>query len=202
MEINPHLSPKAIEDMEIIRKATSGDEKAYAKLMNRYRKSVFYLILKMVNNKEDAEDLTLEAFTKAFKSLENFNPEFAFSTWLFRIATNNCIDFIRRQKMKMFSLDTPSEPSEEDSPKQILLKDNKPLPDDLAAIKQKEIFLRSVVNTLPDMYRTLIELRYYQEYTYEEIAKLLDMPLGTVKAQLHRARELVLKAIEGKEEYL
>lgn len=202
MEINPHLSPKAIEDMEIIRKATSGDEKAYAKLLSRYRKSVFYLVLKMVNNKEDAEDLTLEAFTKAFRSLEDFNPEYAFSTWLFRIATNNCIDFIRRQKMKMFSLDTPSESSEEESPKQILLKDSKPLPDDMAAIKQKGIFLRSVVDTLPDTYRTLIELRYYQEYTYEEIAEMLDMPLGTVKAQLHRARELMLKAIEGKEEYL
>src|SRR3989344_4842951 len=99
LEPNENLSTKAVHDYKLIRQALEdGDQKAYAELMGRYRDSVYYMLLKMVNNKDDAEDLTVEAFGKAFKRLAQYTPNFAFSTWLFRIATNNCIDFIRRKR--------------------------------------------------------------------------------------------------------
>src|SRR6516164_6194507 len=105
MEINKEFSEKAKKDFVLIELAKEkGDEKAYAELMQRYKKPVYHMILKMVRNVDDAEDLTIEAFAKAFKNLKKFNPEFTFSTWLFRIATNNCIDFIRKKKLDTMSI--------------------------------------------------------------------------------------------------
>ena len=98
MEINENLSDKARRDYMLVKKATDGDQKAYAELLDRYRDAIYYMLLKMVNNASDAEDLTIEAFGKAFKNLNQYAPNYAFSTWLFKIATNNCIDFIRKKK--------------------------------------------------------------------------------------------------------
>src|SRR6187402_2674993 len=99
------FSDKAKKDFLLVEKAkSSGDEKAFAELMSRYKKPVYHMILKMVRNVDDAEDLTIEAFAKAFKNIRKFNPEFTFSTWLFRIATNNCIDFIRKKKLDTMSI--------------------------------------------------------------------------------------------------
>ena len=97
MELNPQLSDKAQYDYLLVESALTGDEKAFAKLMSRYKDAIYFMLLKMVNNKNDAEDLTLEAFGKAFKNLHQYSPNFAFSTWLFKIATNNCIDFLRKR---------------------------------------------------------------------------------------------------------
>src|SRR4030065_1791838 len=99
MEVNPQLSEKARNDLIMVEEAKKGNEKAFASLMNRYRDSIYYMLLNMVNNASDAEDLTIEAFGKAFRSIESYTPRFAFSTWLFMIATNNCIDFIRKKKL-------------------------------------------------------------------------------------------------------
>src|ERR1041385_3083911 len=99
LEHDSNLSEKAVYDYKLIRAAIDkNSEKAYAELLGRYRDSVYFMLLKMVNNKDDADDLTIEAFGKAFKRLSQYTPNFAFSTWLFRIATNNCIDFIRRKR--------------------------------------------------------------------------------------------------------
>ncbi|HNV52918.1 MAG TPA: sigma-70 family RNA polymerase sigma factor, partial [Tenuifilaceae bacterium] len=106
MEIAPdNLSDKAKFDLTLVEKAISGDQKAYADLMDRYRDAIYFMLLKMVNNKSDAEDLTLEAFGKAFKNIHQYTPNYAFSTWLFKIATNNCIDFIRKRKANTISID-------------------------------------------------------------------------------------------------
>src|SRR5690554_2488581 len=100
------LTDKALRDYELVCLAREkGDQKAYADLMNSYREPIYYMLLKMTNSSIDADDLTLEAFGKAFKSLSQYTPDYAFSTWLFRIATNNCIDFIRRKKNKLVSID-------------------------------------------------------------------------------------------------
>lgn len=106
LEPNENLSTKAVHDFKLIRLALdNSDQKAYAELMGRYRDSVYYMLLKMVNNKDDADDLTIEAFGKAFKSLHQYTPNYAFSTWLFKIASNNAIDFIRKKKNEnLFSL--------------------------------------------------------------------------------------------------
>ena len=110
VEVNPDLSDKAMLDYRLVRAAIdSGDQKAYAQLMDRYRDSIYFMLLKMVNNRDDADDLTIEAFGKAFNKLHQYTPNYAFSTWLFKIASNNCIDFIRKKKKNLLSLDKPFE---------------------------------------------------------------------------------------------
>ncbi|MCK6639221.1 MAG: sigma-70 family RNA polymerase sigma factor [Bacteroidia bacterium] len=198
---NENLSDKGLYDYKLVRKALEeGDQKAYAELMGRYRDSVYFMLLKMVNNKDDAEDLTVEAFGKAFKRLGQYTPNFAFSTWLFRIATNNCIDFIRRKRKNTFSLDRTIQ-DDEGGEMVIDIKAETLDPEEHIMKKQKIILLRELVDKLKPRYRTLIEMRYFQELSYEEIAAELDLPLGTVKAQLFRAREFlynVLKNTQGK----
>lgn len=201
MELNENLSDKGLYDYKLVKRALDdGDQKAYAELMGRYRDSVFYMLLKMVNNKDDAEDLTVEAFGKAFKRLSQYTPNFAFSTWLFRIATNNCIDFIRRKRKNTFSLDRPFE-DDEGGEMVVDIRSDTMDPEEHIMKKQKIMMLHDLVDKLKPRYRTLIEMRYFQELSYEEIAAELDLPLGTVKAQLFRAREFlynVLKNTQGK----
>src|ERR1700759_3523275 len=104
MEVNANFSENAKNDLQLVMKAREGSQKAYADLMHRYKDSIYFMVLKMVNNKEDANDLTVETFAKAFEKLDKYQPEFAFSTWLFRVATNNCIDFIRKKKLNPMSI--------------------------------------------------------------------------------------------------
>jgi RNA polymerase sigma-70 factor (ECF subfamily) len=198
---NENLSDKALYDYKLVRRALDDtDQRAYAELMGRYRDSVYYMLLKMVNNKDDADDLTVEAFGKAFKRLHQYTPNFAFSTWLFRIATNNCIDFIRRKRKNTFSIDQPME-DDEGGEMVMDLRSETLDPEEHIIKKQKVILLRELVEKMKPRYRTLIEMRYFQELSYEEIAVQLELPLGTVKAQLFRAREFlynVLKNTQGK----
>src|SRR6187551_2346445 len=105
MEVNPNLSEKAQIDFKLVGQAMQGDQKAFAELMSRYKDSIYFMLLKMVNNRDDADDLTIEAFGKAFKNIRQYTPDYAFSTWLFKIATNNCIDFIRKKRKQTFSID-------------------------------------------------------------------------------------------------
>ncbi|MDD2277974.1 MAG: sigma-70 family RNA polymerase sigma factor [Bacteroidales bacterium] len=192
MEIGPNLSDKGKYDLILVEKAINGDQKAYAELMERYRDAIYFMLLKMVNNKSDAEDLTIEAFGKAFKSIQQYTPNYAFSTWLFKIATNNCIDFIRKKKANLVSIDQPTEDEDgvQSLPASNLLSGG--LDPEESLIKDQNIQLvKTLVLKLKPRYRRLIELRYFKEYSYEEIADELSLPLGTVKAQLFRARELL-----------
>ena len=198
MEVNVNLSEKAQRDFVLVQRATSGDQRAFAELMGRYRDAIYYMLLKMVNNASDAEDLTIEAFGKAFKNITQYAPNYAFSTWLFKIATNNCIDFIRKKKANHISLDHNDEEHEKASMDiQAPVMD----PEESLINEQKIRLMRSVVSKLKPRYRKLIELRYFNELSYEEIAEELELPIGTVKAQLFRARELlynILKNTSGK----
>ena len=169
--------------------------------MSRYRDSIYFMLLKMINNKDDAEDLTIEAFGKAFHRLKQYTPNYAFSTWLFKIASNNCIDWIRKQKKKTFSIDNPIGTDDGDE-MTIELKGTGLDPAEIAIKEQKNLIMREVVDKLKPRYRTLVELRYYQEYSYEEIAEELDLPLGTVKAQLFRAREFLLNLMENQKDHI
>ncbi len=198
MEVNTNLSDKAQRDYLLVQRANNGDQKAYAELMGRYRDAIYYMLLKMVNNASDAEDLTIEAFGKAFKNIQQYTPNYAFSTWLFKIATNNCIDFIRKRKASHISLDHNDEEHEKASMDiQAPVMD----PEETMINEQKIKMMRSVVDKLKPRYRKLIELRYFKELSYEEIADELELPIGTVKAQLFRARELlynILKSVTSK----
>jgi RNA polymerase sigma factor (sigma-70 family) len=201
LESDTNLSVKAVYDYNLIRAALDqGDQKAYAELMGRYRDSVYFMLLKMVNNKDDADDLTIEAFGKAFKRLSQYTPTYAFSTWLFKIASNNCIDFIRRKKMVMFSIDKKFENSE-GAEMSMDIKADGLNPEEHMVKKQKVKHMRDIVEKLKPRYRLLVEMRYFDELSYEEIAEKLELPIGTVKAQLFRAREFlanILKNSSGK----
>jgi len=194
MEVNTNLSEKAQRDFVLVQQATNGDQKAYAELMGRYRDAIYYMLLKMVNNSSDAEDLTIEAFGKAFKNIQQYTPNYAFSTWLFKIATNNCIDFIRKKKTATVSLDQGDE-DDEKAPQDIMA----PVldPEESMIKNQKKVMMREIVSKLKPRYRKLIELRYFQEFSYEEIAEELELPIGTVKAQLFRARELLFNILKN-----
>lgn len=198
MEVNENLSDKARQDYILVRRAVDhGDQKAYAELMGRYRDSIYFMLLKMINNKDDAEDLTIEAFGKAFNRLQQYTPNYAFSTWLFKIASNNCIDWIRKQKKKrMVSIDKPIGTDDGDEVT-MELRGHGLDPAEETIREQKNAIMREVVDKLKPRYRTLVELRYYKEYSYEEIAEELDLPLGTVKAQLFRAREFLLNLMRN-----
>ncbi|MFN8437417.1 MAG: sigma-70 family RNA polymerase sigma factor [Cytophagales bacterium] len=200
MEIeDKEFSDKAKYDFLLVQKARENDQKAFAELMKRYRKSVYHLILKMVRHPEDAEDLTLEAFSRAFKNLARFNPEYTFSTWLFRIATNNCIDFLRKKKLSTMSIDgTFKDDNGDDVGMDI--KDGNLDPENESIKLEKIEIVQQLVSKLPPKYQTLVRMRYFEELSYEEIAVELDAPLGTVKAQLHRARELLFDMIKYKKD--
>ena len=200
MEIAAHLTEKAQHDYVLVQKARDhGDQHAYAELLNKYRDSLYFMMLKMTSNATDADDLTIEAFGRAFKNLKQYTPDFAFSTWLFKIAANNCIDFLRKNKRIQFAdnffdddneyTDAPSNiPSDGLDPEEKIIE------------KQKIQLMHEVVEKLKPHYRHLIELRYFKEWSYEEIATDLDLPLGTVKAQLFRAREFLYQILRTSQE--
>lgn len=195
-EINPNLSEKALRDYEAVKRAREGDDRAFAELHDRYRDTIFYMILRIVNNPSDAEDLTMEAFGKAFNNISQYVPRYAFSSWLFRIAKNNCIDFIRSKKTSIVDYDsnvfvyvegasvTASVPSKADDPEEKLI------------AMQSVSRVQHIISKLRPRYRRLVELRYFKEYTYDEIAEELNLPMGTVKAQLFRARQMLQKTLK------
>lgn len=191
MEINSNFSPRAQEDYKWVQAAIKGDQKSYANLMERYRDSIFFMVLKMVHNRDDADDLTIEAFGKAFHNLENYTPDFAFSTWLFKIAMNNSIDFIRKKKLNTLSIDVPIQHDDDSTPTTYDIKGDHPDPEEKFIKKERTRLMKDVVDKLKPKYRMLIELRYFKELSYEEISDELNLPLGTIKAQLFRAKELL-----------
>ncbi|HCM76701.1 MAG TPA: RNA polymerase subunit sigma-24 [Cytophagales bacterium] len=200
-DLNSRFSQKALEDFKLIDMAVDGDEQAYAKLLTRYKRPVYHMILKMVRNVDDSEDLTIESFAKAFKSLHRFKKDFTFSTWLFRIATNNTIDFIRKKKLHTLSISNTYTDDDGQSVS-IEVEDGSPNPQEEAIKAQKEELIQVFVAMLPAKYQKLVRLRYFNELSYEEIAVELEAPLGTVKAQLHRARELMFDLIKNKKEHI
>lgn len=196
MEVSENLSDKAKYDFVLVEKARLGSQQAFGELMDRYRESIYYMMYKMVKNQDDADDLTIEAFGKAFSRLEQYTPNFAFSTWLFKIASNNCIDFMRKKRVKVTSMDTGFTSSDGE----VFYVDARSSghnPEEAIIQNQKVKHMRSLVEKLKPRYRELVELRYFEELSYEEISETLNLPLGTVKAQLFRARDYLAVLIEN-----
>lgn len=191
-----HLSDKAKKDLELVNLAISGDQNAYAELMDRYRESIYFMMLKMVKNTDDADDLTIEAFGKAFNRLKQYSPSYAFSTWLFKIASNNCIDFIRKKRIKLTSMDSGIT-TDDGETVYFDARSNTMDPEETIMHNQKVMHMRHLVSKLKPRYRILVEKRYFEELSYEEISEELDLPLGTVKAQLFRARDFLSNMIEN-----
>lgn len=191
MGLKPNLTVNGRRDYKLIQKALNeGDQKAYAELLKYYRDPIYFRMLKITQNPDDAEDLTIEAFTKAFKSLKQYTPDYAFSTWLFAIATNHAIDYTRNTNRD--KLNTKKGRNEKPEKRQhSKTASEAPGPEELFIRSQKVEMIHEVVDKLKPHYKRLIELRYFKEYSYEEIVNELKLPLGTIKAQLFRARELL-----------
>lgn len=199
MEIGDHLSEKGQNDLKLIERAKNGDQSAFATLMDQYRDAVFHMILKMVKNGDDADDLTIEAFGKAFNRIEQYTPNYAFSTWLFKIASNNCIDFIRKKRIHVTSIDNAFT-NENGEGVRMDVPSGTPDPEEVIIKTQKVKMMREVVEKLKPRYRELVVKRYFEELSYEEIASQMDLPLGTVKAQLFRARDFLANLMKHKKD--
>ncbi|MCD4794154.1 MAG: sigma-70 family RNA polymerase sigma factor [Bacteroidales bacterium] len=197
MELSPNFSDKAKRDYDLIQLAKKGNQIAFAELMGYYRESLYYLLLKMVNSKEDAEDLTIETFEKAFRKIGSYKPVYAFSTWLFRIATNHGIDFLRTSEKRMNDVYIESDISyDDDFYNKVVIAEDSLNPEEKIVSIQKKNILKNIIQKLPPDYRRIIVLRYFEEYSYSEISEKLDLPLGTVKARLYRSRELLLSTLK------
>ncbi|HLE31943.1 MAG TPA: sigma-70 family RNA polymerase sigma factor [Bacteroidota bacterium] len=182
--------------MSLIQEALAGDQNSFSRLRQKYHDAIFNLIYRMIREKDEVKDLTQEAFIKAFGSLPSFNNEYAFSTWLYKIATNNCIDYIRRKKLQTFSIDKPIESKESDF--SFELPDSTYEPDKEMISSQRKKLLEDAINSLPPKYRQVIVMRHQEELEYQEIAQILKLPLGTVKAHIFRAREMLYKYLRDK----
>jgi len=197
MELNnDHLSLKGQQDLVLVEQARKGNEKAYAELLKRYKKSLYHTILRMVRNADDAEDLTIESFAKAFRNLDKYDPKFGFNTWLFKVASNHSIDFLRKKKMQTTSLDGAYSDGDEERKMEIADENISPM-DEVIKLQKTEI-MEVIVSKLPARYQYVVRLKYYQDLSVEEISKLTEMPTGTVKIQLMRARDLLHQLLKNK----
>lgn len=199
MEINPNFSANATRDFNLVERAKEGDQKAYADLMERYQDSIYFMALKMVNNKDDAMDITVETFGKAFKNINKYKPDYSFSTWVFKIATNNCIDFLRKKKLNLISIE--GENQEHGNNDQLQIKSDLLNPEETSIKKQQKEQLKFVIEQLPSRYRILITMYYYEDYSYEQISAALDIPTGTIKGRLFRARDLMLNILNQQQKF-
>ena len=191
MELIDHLSSRAQEDYFLVQQSLKANsQSAFAELMKRYRNSLHFTIMKMVENPQDAEDLTIESLGKAFRKLDQYTPQFAFSTWLFKIASNHCIDFLRKKRIKATSIHQVGR-NEDGDEYEIPISDGQPDPAESMQRDERVAALRGIVDELKPHYRRMIELRYFEEKSYEEIAEEMELPIGTVKVQLFRAKDLL-----------
>lgn len=201
MELNTQLTTdKARRDYQLVCRAREeGDQRAYADLMRMYKEPIYLMLLKMTNNPTEADDLTIEAFGKAFASLHLYTPTHAFSTWLYSIATNNCVDFIRKKRLQTVYIDDVWTSSGDEAWEYPIPSEGSN-PEESIIHEQRVQMLRDVVKQLKPRYRRLVELRYFEEKSYEEIAEELHLPLGTVKVQLFRARDLLQNILRSRKE--
>ena len=187
---------KEIPDIQLIERALAGDQTAYREILKKYRTPLYNLLFRMVRNKMETEDLVQEAFIKAFGSLATFNDEYAFSTWLYKIAINNCIDHFRKKRLKTFSLDKPIDSKDGEIRREF--PDPTYQPDRALLSKEKDKLIEEAIQNLPEKYRISIVLRHNEDKSYEEISQILNIPLGTVKARIFRAREMLKKQLKHK----
>ena len=192
LEIKNHNSI----DEQLLEAAKRGDQKALTSLMEKYKNSIYHLILKIVKTPEDAEDLTIESFAKAFDKLDQYSAEYAFSTWLYKISSNSCIDFLRKKSVAKIPLDN----------------DNRNITDhlnystdstpELDLIKIQRIDkIQQIIQSMDEIFSRVIHLRFIKEYSYEEISNELNIPVATIKVQLYRAKKQLLDKLANESEH-
>lgn len=181
---------QSLSDQEVVALARAGKEVAYRELLHRYERPVFSLVYRMVRDRETAEDLAQETFVKVLNALDTYRPEYRFSSWIFKIANNVAIDQLRRRELDTLSLDGAPDAVTASEVEATALQAMDRGPSPLAELESRELgtaIERAVARLRPD-YRACILLRHVEGRAYEEIAEALDLPLGTVKTYIHRAR--------------
>jgi RNA polymerase sigma-70 factor (ECF subfamily) len=193
---------RQFEDKALVRRARTGEQRAYSELVKRHKRGIERLIRPIARTAttDEIEDLVQEAFTKAFLHLNSYSEEYAFSTWLYRIATNHAIDHLRRKKLSMFSISAPPGGGDhgEDESKDFEITDTSWVPEQLMLSEERSHIIEAAIEQLPENYKRIIKLRHNDDLEYDEIAKVLNLPMGTVKVHLHRARAALGKMLEGK----
>jgi RNA polymerase sigma-70 factor (ECF subfamily) len=183
-----------LHDTELLRRCRAGDERAYRLLVQRYQRQVYSIALRMLRRAEDAEDVTQETFVRVFRSIDRYDPSRPFAAWIFTIASRLCIDHIRRHRKGMISLFQADPGSGEE--RTIELEDPGLRPEEEAQHAEEERHASQLIDSLPPHYRIVVLMRHQQDLSYEEIAEALKLPLGTVKARIHRARALLKERLE------
>lgn len=188
MDLPLHFTDKAKRDLELVNACKLRKQWAFTELLGLYRESVYFMMLKLSRNETDAEDLMMEAFSRAFKNIELYKPEFAFSTWLFKIASNNALDFLRKKKLRQsISLDAEQfehiNPGDAGTPEYFLLQ------------RERKTELNAIIQQLKPHYRKIIELYYFEDLSQDEISKTLEISISAVKVQLFRARNLLIEIL-------
>lgn len=181
------------EDRAAISAVLAGHTEAFAFIDRKYRRKLSAMIRRIIGNNDDVEDLVQDTFLKALRALSTFRHEYSFEKWLFKIASNTCIDYLRRKRFAPEALEH-SDDTEDEPPRQYA-DPNSSVPDEQLIRQERYAIVRAAIEALPEKYRVVIHLRHDLELDYEEIAQRLDLPLGTVKAHLFRARQLLLKAL-------
>ena len=180
-------------DQDLVRRTIDGDEGAFNELVDRYKRGVFTLIVRMVRDRETANDLAQDTFVRMYSALSSYRPEYKFSSWLFKIANNLTIDYLRKSRPHHLSLDEPVETEGDTVSIQVASRGANPL-DRIEAIELGEK-IKTAIMDLPVDYRRVIVLRHVEDLSYEEIAEATDLPLGTVKTLLFRGRRLLRKRL-------
>ena len=193
-------SASSEQDRGLIAKALGGDQGAYQTLVEKYERGLTHHIRRLVRRQEDVEDLVQETYIKAFGALESYAPQYAFSTWLYKIATNHAIDYLRKRRLPTVSLDKPVQTR--DGEMQMEVADSTFRPDKAIVEDQRRTILQEAIDALPEKYHRVIVMRHQQDMAYEEIADQLGLPLGTVKAHIFRARELLNKYLRDRRDSL
>ena len=181
-------------EKKLVEKAKSGDIKAFEKLIEDHQKKVFNIALRMIGDYDEASELAQEAFLKAYKSIKSFKGDSLFSTWIYKITTNVCLDEIRRKRKKLISLDEDIEHDGSEFKRQI--KDHSPGPESLAENNELKRMVKESINLLPEDYKIVIVLRDIQGFSYEEISRIIKCPIGTVKSRINRARRALKKILQ------
>jgi RNA polymerase sigma-70 factor (ECF subfamily) len=187
----------ALSDQEVVLQARAGREAAYRELIRRYERPVFALLFRMVRDRELAEDLAQETFIKALNAIESYRPEFKFSSWIFKIANNAAIDHLRRRELDTLSLDGSPHAETPEAMQATALQIGARQESPLDTVEAKELggAIEAAIGRLRPEYRSCILLRHVEGRAYEEIAEILDLPLGTVKTYIHRARNELRQAL-------
>jgi RNA polymerase sigma-70 factor (ECF subfamily) len=200
MDVN-NIPDRRKKEFLLVQAAQRGEQEAFAKLFDMYYKTIYYIVFRMVKNEEDAEDLTIESFTRAFDHIQYYVPTNAFVTWLSKIAVNRTIDFLRKKKItnSTYSIDEPHpQADDENATLSGTIEAEDIDPEEKVINDEVNQLLYHFIEQLPSDYSEIMKLRYFGQFSYKEIAEKLNLPLGTVKARLHRGKELLRSLIKNK----